>query len=172
MSPDSPRLFEVLIVDDESDVRELLTEWFAAKGLTASTVADGRAGVAELERSDGKYGLVLTDVNMPGADGFAVTKAAREANESTYVVIMTGFASLDSAIHAVRSGAHDYLTKPFTLGQIDIILQQAMSLFALKSENRRLSRAGDAGALAAIESRLASIERTLNHVHAHVSAVK
>jgi two-component system response regulator AtoC len=168
MPSDGPRLFEVLIADDEPAVRELLTEWFATKGLTASTVSDGRAGVAALERSDGKYGLVLTDVNMPGADGFAVTKAAREANESTYVVIMTGFASLDSAIHAVRSGAHDYLTKPFSLGQIDVILQRAMSLFALEKENRRLSRGG-AGALAAIESRLESIERTLNHVHAHVS---
>jgi two-component system response regulator AtoC len=166
---DSPRLFEVLIADDEPAVRELLTEWFATKGLTAATVADGRAGIAELERSEGKYGLVLTDVNMPGADGFAVTQAARAANELTYVVIMTGFASLDSAIHAVRSGAHDYLTKPFTLGQIDVILQRAMSLFALERENRRLSRDG-AGVLAAIENRLASIERTLAHVHAHVSS--
>ena len=62
---------------------------------------------------------------MPGADGFAVLTAARPANPSAYVVMITGYASLETAIQAVRLGAQDYLTKPFSLGQVDVILRQA-----------------------------------------------
>ncbi|MEZ5284227.1 MAG: response regulator [Vicinamibacterales bacterium] len=58
--------------------------------------------------------MVITDVNLPGVDGFAVLDAARRANASCYVVIVTGYASLDSAIQAVRGGAYDYLPKPFS----------------------------------------------------------
>src|SRR5262245_37047770 len=94
--------FEVLVVDDDPHIRELLTEFFRERGLTVSSTIDGRAAVAELDRSGGRYRLVLTDVLMPGADGFAVLEAARAANPSTYVVMITGYASLDNAITAVR----------------------------------------------------------------------
>ena len=161
--------FDVLIADDDADIRDLLAEWFKTKGLGVATVTDGRAGVSELQRSNGRYGLVLADINMPGADGFAVLQAARESSESTYVVMMTGFASLDTAINAVRSGAQDYLTKPFTLAQIDVVLERVNARFALEREHRRLTQASGPGSLSSIESRLASIERTLAHVHALVS---
>jgi two-component system response regulator AtoC len=155
---------DVLVVDDDPAIRELLVEHLRERGLRAATAQDGRAAVAALERSAGRFVLVLTDINMPGADGFAVLQAAKAANASTYVVIITGFASLDTAIRAVRSGAQDYLTKPFSLGQIDIILQKIADRFALERENRQLAQRG--GSTFEIESRLDAIERTLLRIEA------
>lgn len=113
---------DVLVVDDEPTVRELLHEYFGAHGFRVTSAQDGRSAITTLQRSWGRFGLVVTDLNLPGADGFAVLQAARHANPNCCVVIITGFASLDSAIRAVRVGAYDYLTKPFSLAQLDVIL--------------------------------------------------
>ncbi|RPI11582.1 MAG: response regulator, partial [Actinobacteria bacterium] len=109
----------VLVVDDEPEIRELLVEYFRDRGFETATAGDGRAAIAAIERDPARYRLIVSDLQMPGADGLAVLRAARAANPSCYVVIVTGYASLDSAIQAVRLGAYDYLTKPFSMGQID-----------------------------------------------------
>lgn len=113
---------DVLVVDDEPTVRELLLEYFEGLGFRVAAAEDGRGAIALLQRTWGRFGLVVTDLNLPGADGFAVLQAARQTNPQCIVVIITGYASLDSAIRAVRVGAYDYLTKPFSLAQLDIIL--------------------------------------------------
>jgi DNA-binding NtrC family response regulator len=113
---------------------------------------------------------VLTDISMPGADGFEVLRAARSANPSAFVVIMTGYASLDSAIQAVRLGAHDYLTKPFTLGQIDVILRNIGQRVALECENRDLAARAAAVRLPMPETTLAAIERRLTRIEALLTA--
>jgi len=118
------RDLEVLVVDDESGIRKLLVGYFRARQFRVAGSEDGRAAITTLQRSDGRFGLVVTDLNLPGADGFAVLQAARQANPQCFVVIITGYASLDSAIHAVRVGACDYLTKPFSLVQLDVILER------------------------------------------------
>lgn len=164
--------FEVLVVDDEPDIRELLAEYFRERGYEVTTAGDGRAAIAAIERAPSRYGLILTDLQLPGADGLAVLTAARAANPHVYVVIITGFASLDSAIQAVRLGAYDYLTKPFSLGQIEVVTRRILDRLALDAENRQLSRqvghraAGEmaGGAITrldAIEARLGRIEATL-----------
>lgn len=118
------RDLDVLVVDDEPTVRELLLEYFNGLGFRVTGAEDGRGAIALLQRAWGQFGLVVTDLNLPGADGFAVLQAARQANPHCFVVIITGYASLDSAIRAVRVGAYDYLTKPFSLAQLDIILSR------------------------------------------------
>jgi DNA-binding NtrC family response regulator len=130
----------VLVVDDEADVLDLLVEYFRNKGLNVAFASDGRGAVAALEREPARFDLVVTDLQLPGIDGLGVLKAAREANPSAYVVIVTGYASLDSAIQAVRLGAYDYLTKPFSLGQLDVLLRRVQDRQALEEENRRLAR--------------------------------
>jgi DNA-binding NtrC family response regulator len=136
---DQPRQ-AVLIVEDEADIRELLSEYFRARNYDVVGAADGRAAMAAIDREAARFSLVITDLHLPGADGLAVLRAARTANSGAYVVIVTGFASLDSAIQAVRLGAYDYLTKPFSLGQIDVVLQRIQEIEALHEENRRLTR--------------------------------
>src|SRR6185436_20790560 len=130
--------FEVLVVDDEAGARELLIEFFRARGFQVTGAQDGRAAIVALQRPHARFGLVVTDLNLPGADGFAVLHAARQADESSYVVIVTGYASLDSAIRAVRVGAYDYLTKPFSLGQLDVILSRICDRAVLERKNRQL----------------------------------
>lgn len=167
--------FEVFVIDDEADVRELLAEFFRSRGLRVATANDGRAGVAAIEGDPARYGLILTDLQLPGSDGLAILRAAKRVNTSAYVVIVTGYASLDSAIEAVRLGAYDYLTKPFSLGQLDVILERICDRLALEAENRRLFRqlgqrlASDANAaviarLDAIDERLSRIESSLRRV--------
>jgi DNA-binding NtrC family response regulator len=170
---------EVLIIDDEPDIQELLAEHLRARGLKVATASDGLAAIAVLQRSPGLYGMVVTDLQLPGADGFAVLNAARAANPSVYVVIITGYASLDSAIQAVRLGAYDFLTKPFSLGQIDALLRRVEDRQALEEENRALLRRIDTrsaesaqGAhdrLAQIDARLAAIESVLRDLAAELS---
>ena len=160
----------VLVVEDEADLRELLVEYFRGRGHVVTGAADGRTAVATLERET--FDLVLTDLQLPGIDGLGVLSAARRLHPDAYVVIVTGFASLDSAIQAVRLGAYDYLTKPFSLGQIDVVLRRIADFSALQAENQRLTRqvAQKDGLdlrqafllrLEAIENRLTRIEAAL-----------
>jgi DNA-binding NtrC family response regulator len=132
--------WEVLVVDDEAAIRELLLAYFNSVGMRVTGAQDGRAAISALQRSNGRYGLVVTDLSLPGADGFAVLQAAKQANASCYVVIVTGYASLDSAIQAVRVGAYDYLAKPFSIGQLDVILNRITDRAALERENKQLGQ--------------------------------
>lgn len=165
---------EILIVDDEAETRELLADFCRSLGLQVATAHDGRAALAAVQRTPHQFSVVLTDLHMPGADGFEVLRAVRAANPSCYVVIITGYATLDTAVRAVKEGAYDYLAKPFALGQLEIVLSRIRDRMALERENRDLSRQvlggrpaptgrlDVAGRLDAIESRLAAIETLLH----------
>jgi DNA-binding NtrC family response regulator len=167
----SPKI-EVLIVDDEVQTRELLSEFCRAQGYEVATANDGRAAISALMRAPHQFGIVITDLQLPGADGFEVLTSARHVNPSVYVVMITGYASIDSAVRAVREGAYDYLAKPFALGQLEVVLRRIRDRMSLEEENRELSRrvvgheghsqGGDlAWRLQAIEERLAHIEALL-----------
>jgi DNA-binding NtrC family response regulator len=180
--PGSPAL-EALIVDDDIEVRELVAEHVRSRGLKVAIATDGRAAIEAIKRSPAQFGLILCDLHLPGAGGLEVLAAARAANASCSVVIITGYASLDSAIQAVRLGAYDYVTKPFSLGQIDVILRRVEDRNALERENRRLlqrlesldasggssasapsSMTWPSSRVSQIESRLDGIESTLTEV--------
>lgn len=163
---------EALIVDDDVRARELLSEFCRAQGFEVATAHDGRAAIASITRDPGQFAVIITDLHLPGADGFEVLKAARDVNPSVYVVMITGYASIDSAVRAVREGAYDYLAKPFALGQLEVVLARIKDRMSLERENRELTRlvgTRDAGIvpndlswrLQAIEERLAHIEALL-----------
>ncbi len=172
MPPGVEPRFEVLIVDDEPETCDVLAEHCRTRGLDVSVAQDGRAALTAIDRHPARFAMILTDLHMPGADGFDVLKAARAANPSSYVVMMTGYATLDSALRAVREGAYDYLPKPFSLGQLDVVLARVRDRMTLERENRDLLKqtrsvpltpaGGDiAWRLDAIEERLSTIEGLL-----------
>ncbi len=136
----SEETLEVLLVDDELGTRELLEQFCRTRNLPVTTASDGRAAITAIERHPSRFTLVLTDINMPGADGFDVLRAARLANRGCYVVMITGYATLDSAVRAVREGAYDFLAKPFSIGQLDLMLARIRDRMALERENRDLRR--------------------------------
>lgn len=169
-----------MVVDDDEAIRELIVSYFNGLGMLVTGAQDGRAAIATLQRSSGRFGLVVTDLNLPGADGFAVLQAARHANPNCYVVIVTGYASLDSAIHAVRVGAYDYLTKPFSMGQLDVVLTRITDRMSLERSSHERQRVpgqiagapGDGGAaLAALEDRLERLESALARIETRLEMV-
>jgi len=165
---------EALVVDDDEAVREVIASYLSKQGMAVTGATDGRAAITALERSNGRFKLVVTDLSLPGADGLAVLRAARHANASSYVVIVTGYASLDSAISAVRHGAYDYLTKPFSLGQLDVILRRIGDRESLEHENRQLIH-GDGPAIGrgtpAVSSDLAERLQRIEAALARIEAV-
>lgn len=161
---------DVLIVDDEEDIRELLAEFCAAQGFRVASARDGRAAIDALERANPPFPIVIADLHLPYADGFAVLEAARQASASCYVIIVTGYATIDSAVRAVREGAYDFLAKPFALGQLDVLFKRIRDRIALETENRMLTRriADERPAIASsalqdrvrrLEDRVAALER-------------
>jgi DNA-binding NtrC family response regulator len=174
---------DALVIDDDVEIRELLAEHVRSRGLKVGVATDGRAAIEAIKRSPAQFGLILCDLHLPGAGGLEVLEAARAANANCSVVIITGYASLDSAIQAVRLGAYDYITKPFSLGQIDVILRRVEDRNALELENRRLlqrlealdgsggyaagaqaSAALNPARLSQLDARLDSIETTLREL--------
>ena len=131
----------VLVVDDEADVRELLVEYFRTKNFDVSR-RRGRPGGAGRDPNASRPATASCSptCSCPAPTASACCGRSSRRNPSAYVVIVTGYASLDSAIQAVRLGAYDYLTKPFSLGQIDVVLQRMRDRMALEAENRRLTR--------------------------------
>ena len=179
MSTSALNPFEVLVVDDEAETREVLSEFCRSLGHAVTSADDGRSAVTAIQRAPAQFTVVLTDIWMRGADGFEVLKTARAANPSSYVVMITGYATLDSALRAVREGAYDYLPKPFALGQLEVVFGRIRDRISLEAENRMLSRqmdgmrapAGGGGGrdlawrLEAIEERLGRIEELLRRPH-------
>src|SRR5215471_9054286 len=100
----------ILVADDEPGVRESLAEVLRDARYEVQAAADGRATLAALEARD--FSVVITDLRMPGADGLAVLRRAREISPQTLVLVMTAHGSVDTAVEALRSGATDYLLKP------------------------------------------------------------
>jgi DNA-binding NtrC family response regulator len=128
----------ILIAEDDLNLGEALAGFLRDQGHHVDLAINGREAQEFLQK--GNYSLVITDLVMPEADGLAVLRAAKQKDKTTLVVVMTGYASLDSAMQATREGAYDYLRKPFKLQEIDIAVANAAKLLALHRENQELLR--------------------------------
>jgi DNA-binding NtrC family response regulator len=126
----------ILVAEDDPHLGEALRGFLREKGHAVDLARSGAEALKLLRRRH--YSLVLTDLVMPEADGLEVLRVAREQDPATLVVIMTGHASLESAIQATREGAYDYLRKPFNLRELDIAVANAARLLHLKAENLHL----------------------------------
>lgn len=135
MANDKPNL-KILIAEDDPNLGEALVSYLREKGHDVDLARHGGEALNLISRHD--YSLILADLVMPEADGFTVLRAARQRNPATLVVIMTGHASLASALQATREGAYNYLRKPFNLQEIEVAVDNAARLLHLKEENGRL----------------------------------
>ncbi len=126
----------ILIVDDELSVRSSLGEWFEEDGFSVETAEDGEAALRAMDR--GPYDIVLLDLKMPGMDGIAVQKRVREIDPDATIIILTAFASVQTAVEALKLGAFDYVTKPVDPDELSNLVKNALRTRALAEENVRL----------------------------------
>jgi two-component system response regulator PilR (NtrC family) len=129
----------VLVVDDEPSLREMLRIVLRRDGYRVSVAATGREAVEELNRT--AFDLLISDIRMPDVGGVDVLRAAKAANRDIVVFMMTAFASTDTAVEAMRLGAVDYFTKPFSMDELRLKVRQHLESSRLKQENVLLKRA-------------------------------
>jgi two-component system, NtrC family, response regulator AtoC len=129
----------VLVVDDEEIVRESLAGWLRNDGHVVGAAADGAAGIALLRAEP--WAVVLLDLKMPGMDGLQVLEEARKLRPEATYVVMTAYATVDTAVAAMKLGAFDYLVKPFDPEEVSILVRRVASQQALVRENQELRRA-------------------------------
>src|SRR3989449_2519873 len=128
----------VLVVDDERSMRELLAILLKQAGHEV-TLAEGGEQAVEVLKSE-SFDLVITDLRMRKVDGLAVLRATKEFSPHTVVLVVTAFASTETAVEAMKLGAYDYITKPFKLGELKLIIANALERKRLQDENQALKR--------------------------------
>jgi DNA-binding NtrC family response regulator len=135
------RKTRILVVDDEEIVRESLSAWLSKDGYTVETAEDGPRAL-EKARAEA-YAILLVDLKMPGMDGLQVLAEVKKLQAETSVVIMTAYATVDTAVAAMKDGAYDYLVKPFEPEELSLMTSKIVAQQSLLRENvllRKLAR--------------------------------
>ncbi len=128
--------YKILIVDDELSVRSSLEEWFLEDGFKVVIAESGEDALSKMHA--GPFDIVLLDIKMPGMDGIALQKKIKEIDPQAIVVIMTAYASVDTAVEALKLGAFDYVTKPFDPDDLSHLISNALKQKDLTEENVQL----------------------------------
>ena len=128
----------VLIVDDEKSMRDLLTITLEKAGYDV-TAADGGEAAIEAIRKE-SFDSIITDLRMPKVDGMQVLRAARDLSPDSTVIVVTAVASTETAVEAMKLGAYDYITKPFKLDEVDLIIKNGLERKRLRDENLYLRK--------------------------------
>jgi len=126
----------LLIVDDELIVRDSLSKWFHEENYNVSTAESAAAALTLL--AEHHFDIALVDIKMPGTDGIELQRRIKEVDPELIVVIMTGYASVETAVNALKNGAYDYVTKPFDPDDIAHTLKNALAHKSAERENVRL----------------------------------
>lgn len=131
-----PNRVSILIVDDEESVRESLYSWFMDDGYRVETAENAKKALSLLNEKE--FDIVLADIKMPGMDGMEMHRRIKALPRVPIVIIMTAFASVDTAVLALKEGAFDYVTKPFDPDDLSHLIRNAATQVALKAENDNL----------------------------------
>ncbi|NOY38038.1 MAG: sigma-54-dependent Fis family transcriptional regulator [Chlorobi bacterium] len=126
----------ILIVDDEESVRDSLYNWFIDEGYRVESAENAKKALDILESKD--FDIILVDIKMPGMDGLELHRRIKSSNKDTIVIIMTAFASVTTAVQALKDGAYDYITKPFDPDDLSHLVRNAVRQIILKTENEVL----------------------------------
>ncbi len=131
-------MIKVLAIDDEERFRRLLKKELTRKGFSVETAADGEAALASLKSDE--YDVVLLDIVMPGIDGIALMKKIGSDPATPATIVLTGMATVETAVEAMRNGAYDYISKPYKLDELVIVINRAFEYRRLKIKNLLLEQ--------------------------------
>ncbi len=126
----------ILVVDDERSMQEFLEICFRRDGYDVATAGTVDEALAQLDADD--FDVVISDLQMPDRTGLDLLHAVREVSPETVVILVTAFATTETAIAAMKEGAYDYVTKPFQVDEIRLVVEKALEKKLLSRENRRL----------------------------------
>ena len=122
----------ILVVDDDESIRDVLTESITSLGHVVGTAVDGLDGVAEFKT--GNYDVVITDLKMPRMNGLELLKEIKRIRMDTIILVITGYPTIDSSVQAIKMGAYDYITKPFRIEELEIVINNALERKMLGSQ--------------------------------------
>jgi DNA-binding NtrC family response regulator len=161
-APTHPAL-RILIVDDEAIVRDSLAGWFREDGHQADVARDAREALHLL--ASHTYDIALVDIKMPGMDGLELQSRLAASHPDMTLIIMTAYASVESAVQALKAGAYDYITKPFDPDELSLLIRRAGEHRSLRAENLRLKESLEAiAAPSPIVGRSPAIQKVLSLV--------
>jgi DNA-binding NtrC family response regulator len=126
----------ILIVDDEESVRDSLYNWFIEDGYRVECAENAKTALSILQSDN--FDIVLADIKMPGMDGLEMLKRIKSLRKDSIVIVMTAFATVDTAVQALKDGAFDYVTKPFDPDDLSHLIRNASRQIALVEENEIL----------------------------------
>ena len=127
----------ILVVDDEKNYLLVMANLLSDEGYETLTAENGQQALETIEEND--LNLVLTDMKMPSMDGIELVRRIREADPDLPVIVMTAFGTVEKAVEAIKSGAFDYITKPFQNEELMLTIRKALDMYRLVRENRELS---------------------------------
>jgi DNA-binding NtrC family response regulator len=128
----------VLVVDDEKSMRDLLAITLQKAGYDVTLAEGGEAAIEAIRRDP--FDAIITDLRMPKIDGLQVLRSAKELSPDTAVIMVTAVASTETAVEAMKLGAYDYITKPFKLDEVNLIIKNALERKRLRDENQYLRK--------------------------------
>ncbi len=128
----------ILIVDDEESVRDSLYNWFLEDGFRVECAENAKRALTILE-SD-QFDIILADIKMPGMDGLEMLRRIKSIKPDSIVIVMTAFATVDTAVKALKDGAYDYVTKPFDPDDLTHLIRNATKQISLVEENETLKK--------------------------------
>ncbi len=131
-------MVNLLVVDDEEPFRRLLKKELSRKGYSVEVACDGAEALHLLR--DRNFDVVLLDVVMPGIDGISLMKRLKEDSSAPAIVVLTGKATVETAVEAMKNGAYDYLTKPYKLDELSIVVDRAYEYSRLSVKSRMLEQ--------------------------------
>lgn len=126
----------ILIIDDEPLMRVSMVDALQDVGYEVQEAGNGMEGLVKVQES--QFDLVITDLRMPGADGIKIIKTCREQVMPPEVIVITAHGSVDTAVDAMKSGAYDYITKPFSMDELLLSVERVCAVVALRKENNVL----------------------------------
>lgn len=127
---------QILVVDDEQSIRRLIDLEISSDYRVVTTAANAREGLAKLRQQ--RYDVAVLDIKLPDGNGIDLMVQFQEMVPELEIILVTGFGDIDSAVEAMRMGAYDYITKPFNLDRLELVIEKAFQRVRLRRENRLL----------------------------------
>lgn len=133
--------YKLLLVDDDRDLADVLAVYLKTQGISVTISHTVTEAANLLKESSQRFQIILSDLRLPDGDGLALIEIAKRENPELLAAVMTGYASLETALKAIRLGAYDYITKPFNLSEIEVLIRNMCERISLEAETKEAREA-------------------------------